>query len=133
MTATKNDILIFLLGWTDFWWGGKGGMSTFLAGGGIPPIPPVGKTLYIYIYIYIYIYMHYIYIYMHIYIYYTYAWIKELCQQVFIDNEEAPCTSHTFAKWPPYFWALCVSQIYMVYIFTCLFSVRNKINLSCHV
>ena len=28
--------------------------------------------------------------------YYTYTYIKELCQQVFIYNEEAPCTSHTF-------------------------------------
>ena len=27
--------------------------------------------------------------------YYTYLYIKELCQQVFIYNEEAPCTSDT--------------------------------------
>ena len=27
--------------------------------------------------------------------YYTYTYIKELCQQVFIYNEEAPCTSYT--------------------------------------
>ena len=29
------------------------------------------------------------------YTYYTYTYIKELCQQVFIYNKEAPCTSHT--------------------------------------
>ena len=42
---------------------------------------------------------------------------------------------HHVPKWPSYFckiWALCVSQIYMVYIFTCLFSVHNKINLTHH-
>ena len=47
-------------------------MSKFLTGRGIPTIPPVGKTKYIYIYTYI-----------------------QLCQQVFIYSEEAPCTSHT--------------------------------------
>ena len=30
---------------------------------------------------------------MYIYIYYTYTYIKELCQQVFIYNEEAQYTS----------------------------------------
>ena len=27
-------------------------------------------------------------------------------------------------------WALCVWQIYMVYIFACLFNIRNAIDLS---
>ena len=42
---------------------------------------------------------------------------------------------HHVPEWPSYFckiWALYVSQIYKVYIFTCLFSVRNTINLSHH-
>ena len=44
-------------------------MSKFFVGGETPPFPPVGKTLY------------------------------KLCQQAFIYNEEAPCTSHTsFSK-----------------------------------
>ena len=25
----------------------------------------------------------------------TYTYVKELCEQAFIYNEEAPCTSHT--------------------------------------
>ena len=29
------------------------------------------------------------------YMYYKYTYIKELCQQVFTFNEEAPCTSRT--------------------------------------
>ena len=29
------------------------------------------------------------------YVYYRYTYIKELCQQLFIYNEEAQCTSHT--------------------------------------
>ena len=40
-------------------------MSKFLVAGGTPPSPPVGKTL------------------------------CKHCQQFFIYNEEAPCTSHT--------------------------------------
>ena len=42
---------------------------------------------------------------------------------------------HHVPKWPSYFckiWALGVSQIYMVYIFTCLFRVSTTINLSHH-
>ena len=38
---------------------------------------------------------------------------------------------HYVPKWPSYFRkirALCVSQMYMVNILTCLFSVRNTIN-----
>ena len=56
-----------------------GGMSKCLAGGGDSRHPPVGKTLYTY----------------YTYTYYTYKYIKVLCQQIFIYNEEAPCTSHT--------------------------------------
>ena len=29
------------------------------------------------------------------YVYYTYTFIKELCQQALIYNEETQCTSHT--------------------------------------
>ena len=98
------------------WWeGGRGGgMSKFLAGGGTPPIPPVGKTrYYIYIYIYIYTHIHYT------HIYYTYTYRKELCQQVCIYNEEAPCTSHTsYAKVAILLLqdlsTLCVTDIYSV-------------------
>ena len=42
---------------------------------------------------------------------------------------------HHVPKWSSYFckiWVLCVSEIYMVYIVTCLFSVCNTINLSHH-
>ena len=42
---------------------------------------------------------------------------------------------HHWPKWPSYYckvWALCVSKIYMVYVFSCLLSARNKINLSGH-
>ena len=112
-------------------------MSRFLAGGWDSPIAPAGKTLYIYIYVYIYIYI-YIYIYnFHIYILHiTYTYIKELYQQVFIYNEEAPCTSHTSCAKVAILHlqdlTLCVSQIYIVYTFTCLFGVCNTTNLSSH-
>ena len=46
-------------------------------------------------------------------IYYTYAYIKELCQQVFVYNEEAPCTSHTCAIL--LLSNLCVTDIYGIY------------------
>ena len=42
---------------------------------------------------------------------------------------------HHVRKWPSYFcktWGLCVSHMYMVYLFACLFSVCNTINLSRH-
>ena len=60
------------------------------------------------------------YLYIYIYIYYTYTYIKELCQQVFIYNEEAPCTSHTsFAKVTILLMqdlsTLCVTDIYGTY------------------
>ena len=32
---------------------------------------------------------------MYVYVYYTYTYLKELCQQTFIYNEESECTSHT--------------------------------------
>ena len=105
-------------------------MSKFSAGGRISPIPLVEKPC-IYIYIYIYIYINPV--------YYTYAYIKELCQQVSIYNEEAPCTSYTscaqvailvLQDLSPF----CVTDIYgiyiYIYIFACLFIVCNTINLS---
>ena len=106
MTTTKNDVFIFLLGWIDFC---RGEWANFWVVGGTSPIPPVGKTLYIYIYIYI--------IYIYIYICYTYAYIKELfCQQFFIYNEEAPCTSHICAKGAILLLStLCVTDIYGIY------------------
>ena len=116
--------------WVELTFGGegRGEWANFWAGGGTPRIPPVVKTLYTYIHIYIYICT---YIYIHIY----YTYIKELCQQVFIYNEEAPCTSHTCAKVAFLLLqdlsTLCVT-VHMVYIFTCLFSVHNKIKLWCH-
>ena len=54
------------------------GMRTPLSGG--VGFPPVGKTLYVYI--------------VHIKHIIIYIYIKEICQQIFIYNEEAPCTSH---------------------------------------
>ena len=51
----------------------------------------------------------------------------------FYIHWRSPCTSHTYTIVVILLlkiWALCVSQICMVYIFTCLFSVRNTINLS---
>ena len=78
-TTTKNDVFFC---WVELTFGGEGrGERANFWLVGTPPIPKVGKTLYIYVYIY-----------------YTYAFIKELCQQVFIYNKEAPCTSHTCAK-----------------------------------
>ena len=66
---------------------------------------------------------------------YTYTYIKKLCQQVFIYNEEALCTSLTFTKVAILLLqdlgTLCVTDINGLY-FTCLFSIRNTINLSCH-
>ena len=94
-------------------------MSRFLAGGWDSPIAPAGKTLYIYICIYIHIY---IYIYnFHIYILHiTYTYIKELYQQVFIYNEEAPCTSHTSCAKVAILLlqdlsTLCVTDVYGIY------------------
>ena len=71
------------------------------------PIPPVGKALY------------------------------ELCQQVFVYNQEATSTSHASCAKVAILLlqelsTLCVTDIYMVYVLTCLFSVRNTINLSHH-
>ena len=70
MTTAKNDVFIFY--WVELTFGGR---KQNFGGEGVndqifgwwddSPIPPVGITLY------------------------------KLCQQVFIYNEEAPCTSHT--------------------------------------
>ena len=53
-------------------------------------------------------------------VYYTYTYIKELCQQLFIYNEEAPCTSHTFYAEVAILLlqdlsTLCVTDIYGIY------------------
>ena len=60
--------------------------------------------------------------------------LYKLCQLVFIYNEEA--TSYTSCVKVAIFLrkisSVCVSQMYMVCIFTCLFSVCNTINLSHH-
>ena len=86
------------------WWGVN---EQIVGWWGDSPIPSVGKTLY------------------------------KLCEQVFIYNEEAPCTSHTSCSkvailhlqdLMPHIY----NGIYMVYIFTCLFSVCNTINVSHH-
>ena len=58
------------------------------------------------------------YMYTYIYIYYTYVFIKELCQQVFIYNEEASCTSHTCFKVVILLLStLCVTDIYGIYFY----------------
>ena len=61
----KMTFLFFC--WVELTFGGEGRdeWAIFFGWGETPPIPPVRKTLYIYIY-------------------YTYAYIKGLCQQVFI-------------------------------------------------
>ena len=93
--SAKNDVFIFLLGWTDFWWGGnknlvgRGEWANFWLVVVTFFIPPVGKALYIYIYIYTYIYIYIC------FTYYTYTYIKRFSQQVFTYNEEPPFTSHT--------------------------------------
>ena len=100
MTIVKNDAFIFLLDWLDFWWegiriwcrGGRGGANFWLVGLGYSPHPPSSenpvykRTLPTGFYIQWSFYVHHI---------------------------------HHVPKWPFYFckiWALCVSQIYMVYI-----------------
>ena len=70
-------------------------------------------------------------------VYYAYTYIKELHRQVFLYNKEAPCTSHTSCVQVAILLLqdlsiFCVTDIYVVYIFACLFSVCNTINLSCH-
>ena len=72
--------------------------------GGGLPQPPVGKTLY------------------------------KPCQQVFIYNEKAPCTSHTACAKVAILLlldlsTLCVTDICGIY---CVFIVCNTINLSHH-
>ena len=82
-------------------------------------------NIYLYItYIYIYIYICiYVFIY---YIYYTYTYIKELCQKIFIYNEEALCTSHTSCAQVVTSLLLDTSTLcvkYMWYIFSLVCSV----------
>ena len=104
-------------------------MSDFSAGGGTPPPSPSTKnSLYMYIYItFIYI------IHMHIQ--------KNFAKRLLYTIKKLHVHHiHQVPKWPSYICKICalfVSQIYMVYIyiyiFACLFSVRNTINLSHHV
>ena len=94
MTTAKNVVFIFLLDRIDFC--GEGGMSKFLAGEGDSPHPHREENP---IYIYILHILHILYI---LYIY-TYTYIKELCQPIFIYNEEARCNHiHHVPKWPSY-------------------------------
>ena len=70
------------------------------------------------------------------YVLYIYIY-KRLCQQVFIYNDEAFCTSHTSCAGVAILLlqdlnTLCVTYIYMVCIFTYLFSVRDTIHISHH-
>ena len=78
MTTAKSNVFIFFIGLTWLLVGRGGGWANFwmVGEGDTTPILPSSVYLSKYIYIYIYIY------------------IKELCQQVFIYNEEAPCTAH---------------------------------------
>ena len=112
MTTAKTDVFIFLLGWIDFWWEG---IKIWWGGGkwanflllGDSPIPPVRKTPY------------------------------KLCQQVFIYNEEAPCTSHTSCAKVAILllqgWStLCVAGIYGIYFHLSVHWVSTTINLSHH-
>ena len=107
MAIAKNDVFIFLLGWLLMGGNknlvGRRWMSKFLVGGGDSPIPPVGKTF-------------------------------KLCQQVLYTMKQLHAHHiHHVRKWPSYFWkiwALGVWQIYMIYIFSCLFIVCNTRNLS---
>ena len=84
-------------------------MSKFLDGGGNSPhLPSRRNAVYIY------------YICIYIYIYYTYTYTKELCQQVYRYNEEAPCTSHTSCAKVTILLlqdlsTLCVTDIYGIY------------------
>ena len=83
------------------WWGG--GNEQIFGWWGDSPYPPSRENL-------VYGY----------YTYYTYTYTKELCQQVFIYNEEAPCTSYTScAKMVILLLqdlsTLCVTDIYSIY------------------
>ena len=75
--------------WVELTFGGEEVMGRFLTGGGgLSPCPSSENP------VYIYIFFLFIYIYIHICCTcYTYTYIKELCQQVFIYNEEDPYTS----------------------------------------
>ena len=96
-------------------------MSKFLIGGGTPPSHQQGKLCINFANMFLYtmkkLHAHHIHLRSHVP---SHIHVHDLC------------TSHV-PKWPSYFCkilALCVSQIYIVYIFTCLFNVCNTINLS---
>ena len=85
---------------------GRGWMRKFLVGGETPPFPQYGKPCINFANMFLY------------------TMLKLRAHHI-----------HHVPKSPSYFckiWALCVSQIYRVYILTCLFSVFNTINLSHH-
>ena len=139
------------------WWEG-GEWANFWLVGETLPITPVGKTLYIYIilnyiyYIYYYIkhntYIYYIYyilyiilninIYIYIYIIkyilYRYIYKRTLSTGFYILWKSSVYITYNICQSGPLLpdlSTLCVTDIYG-YIFTCLFSVRNTINLLSH-
>ena len=76
-------------------------MSKFLVGRGTPPFPQNGKSC-----------------------------INFASRFLYTIKQLRAHHMHHVPKCPSYFckiWAFCVSQTYMVYIFTCLFSVCNTI------
>ena len=112
MTTAKN-VFICLLGWIDFWWEGikiwwgRGEWANFLLVRGLPHSPsrenPVGKTG------------------------------KTFASRFLYTMKKLRAHHIHVPKSPSYIckiWALCVSQIYMLYLFTCLFRVSTTINLS---
>ena len=114
MTTAKSNVFNFF--WVELNFGGEGGREKEQIFA-FPPVPLVRKTFYIY----------------------TYTYIKELCQQVFMYNEEVPYTSHTSCAKVAILLlqdlsTLCVTDRYGIYMFSfvCSVSVRNTINLSRH-
>ena len=95
-------------GGIDFWWrGNKNLVGGIFARGGMSKFWLVRGT---------YTYVLYIYIY------------KRLCQQVFIYNDEAFCTSHTSCAEVAILLlqdlnTLCVTYIYIWYVFSLVYSV----------
>ena len=98
------------------WWGGRR-MSKFLAGRGDS---------------------HRSFILLYIYIYKRIKDKRTLPAGLYIQWSSSVYITYIMCQrtiWPSYFckiWALCVSQIFMVYVFTCVFSVHNTRNLSHH-
>ena len=81
--------------WVELTFGGEGVNGQIFGWWEDSPIPPVGKTLY------------------------------KLCQQVFICNEKAPCTSHTSCAKVTILLlqdmsTLCVTDIYVIYFHLCV-------------